>query len=475
MFSPALFRSLSVFVLALLAVPVWTAEALAHASNRGHVLLLPTRHYLMGGAFAVAASFLVLALLPPEPFVRLMERRKLLFRIPFDGKLAASTLSFLFFLALIYAGLNGSRDPLANPLPLVVWTLLWVGLTLLHGIFGNLWAWLNPWYGPWRLLVWSGVREDGYFGLPQSLGYKPALLLFLCFAWFELVYIAPDDPGILAAAVATYWLFGFIGICLFGYEAWTGRIEFLSVFLRMIAQISPFSAKPFGQGNVIWLGWPGNKLVRAKPLPLSGVAFLLLVLSSVSFDGFMHTFTWLGRIGINPLEFPGRSAVVTQNSIGLIVMFILLAGLFFFAVWLGEKRVGSRDWHKAAGLLIWSIVPIALAYHFAHYLDALLVDGQYTIASFSDPFFRGWNLFGTAIMHVQAGIVLGSDAAWYIWNAQAAAIVGGHVLAVAIAHLVAWRLHHSASKAARSQIPMAILMIGYTVFGLWLLSTPSIG
>ena len=40
------------------------AEAFAHASDRGHVLLLPTGHYIVGGAIAVAASFLALVLLP---------------------------------------------------------------------------------------------------------------------------------------------------------------------------------------------------------------------------------------------------------------------------------------------------------------------------------------------------------------------------------------------------------------------------
>lgn len=475
MISPALLRQIPVLTFATLAVLNGTAAALAHASNRGHVLLLPTQHYLLGGAIAVAASFLALVLLPPEPFARMMERRKLLFKLPFDGRTAVSSLSFLFFAALVYAGFFGSRDPLANPLPLVIWTLLWVGLTLLHGVFGNLWAWLNPWYGPWRLLVRLGVKESGHASLPAVAGYKPALFLFLCFAWFELIFVAPEDPTILAAAVTVYWLFTFLGCIIFGFEAWTERMEFLSVFLRMISQISPFTAKPFANSNVIWLGWPGSKLMRAKPLPLSGVAFLLLALSSVSFDGFMHTFTWLSVIGINPLEFPGRSVVIAPDSLGLIMMFVALTGLFFAAVWLGEKLVGGKDWRKAAGLLVWPIVPIALAYHFAHYLTALMVDGQYAVASFSDPFFLGWDLFGTAIRHVQAGIVLGSDAAWYIWNAQAAAIIGGHVLAVSLSHLVAWRLHRSARKAALSQIPMALMMIGYTVFGLWLLSTPSIG
>lgn len=468
-------RTISVLVLTLLAAPLGATSALAHASNRGHVLLLPTQLYLLGGAIAVAASFLALALLRPEPFMQLMERLRLLCRLPFDGKALTSTLSFLFFAALIYAGLNGSRDPLANPLPLTIWTLLWVGMTFLHGIFGNLWVWANPWFGPWQILTRLGLKDSGYVKLPKSLGYKAVLLLFFAFAWFELVYIAPDDPSILAVAVLSYWLLTFVGICLFGYEAWIGRMEFLSVFFRMISQLSPFSAKPYGSGSVLWLGLPGSKIMRAKPLPLSGVAFLLLALSSVSFDGFMQTFTWASLIGINPLEFPGRSAVIGVNTIGLIAMFLLLSGLFFSAVWLGEKCVGSAQWRKSAGLLVWSIVPIALAYHFAHYLTALLVDGQYAFASFSDPFFRGWNLFGTAIEHVQAGIILGSDAAWLIWNAQAASIIIGHILAVAIAHLVAWRLHGSAHRAALSQVPMAMLMIGYTVFGLWLLSTPSIG
>ena len=50
---------------------------------------------------------------------------------------------------------------------------------------------------------------------------------------------------------------------------------------------------------------------------------------------------------------------------------------------------------------MWSIVPIALAYHFSHYLTALLVNGQYALVALSDPFALGWNLFGTAHMPVE--------------------------------------------------------------------------
>ena len=451
--------------------------AFAHASERGHVLLLPTGYYIIGGAMAVAASFLVLAVLPPNLLGRTAALRLPLGRIGDGARLWSSLLAFAILAVMVTAGFLGSRDPLSNPLPLTVWTLLWVGLTLVQGVFGNLWAWINPWYGPWRLASAAFPNLDRRT-MPAWLGYWPALFLFAGFAWFELVYPAPDDPARLALAVALYWLATFVCTMIFGYEGWSRRGEFLSVFFRMVSRFGVVEASPeIGPGKRrLALCLPGSKLWRAKPLPPSGMLFLLLTLSSVSFDGFSKTFTWLGFNGVNPLEFPGRSALIGVNGAGLALMFAALAAIYLLAVFVGERLAGSgHSFQKAAGLLVWSIVPIALAYHFSHYLTALLVNGQYALVAASDPFGRGWNLFGTAHLHVGAGLIMGSAAAWTIWNFQAAAIIGGHVLAVLIAHALAFRLHPSPAKAALSQLPLTFLMIFYTVFGLWLLSTPTAG
>ena len=43
------------------------------------------------------------------------------------------------------------------------------------------------------------------------------------------------------------------------------------------------------------------------------------------------------------------------------------------------------------------------------------------------------------------------------------------------AHRIALTLTEDRGKAVVSEIPLALLMVGYTVFGLWLLSTPQIG
>ena len=449
--------------------------AFAHASDRGHVLLLPTGYYIAGGALAVAVSFLVLALLPPAALDRFWHRRLPLFTVSDSPRTIVSLISFAGFAFLVAAGLIGSRDPLSNPLPLVIWTLLWAGFTLLQGAFGDLWSSLNPWYGPWRVAAGVLGLEGAGKERPRLqpwLGFWPAFVLFFAFAWFELIDPAPDDPSRLAFAAGSYWLFSFAAMLAFGYGEWSRRGEFLGLFFSMVARFAPFQR----DGRQLNLCWPGAKLLAAGPLPLSGAAFLLLALSSVSFDGLSKTFFWLGLFGVNPLEFPGRTALMGIGSFGLVLTFLLLGAVFALAVFLGQRLVGDKHpFGEAAGLLVWSIVPIALAYHIAHYLAVLLVDGQYALVALSDPFALGWDLFGTADRMVEAGVVAGAGSAWWLWNIQAGVIVAGHVLAVLVAHGLAARLHSQASRAALSQLPLTLLMIAYTIFGLWLLATPTAG
>ena len=450
-------------------------QAFAHAGDRAHIMILPTGYYLLGGAIAVALSFVVLALVPPGPLERRIGRRAGEFWLPAWPRVPGSLVCLMLVLFLIYVGMVGSRDPLSNPLPLMVWTVFWIGLTLLQGVFGSFWWWINPLYAPWRVVALLRGSPAPMIVLPQRLGYWPAIVLFACFAWFELIYPAPDDPERLALVLAVYLAANIVATAIFGYEEWTRRGECLSVFLGMIARMGVIeAAEPEAGRRRVRLCWPGAKIAAAAPLPLSGAAFLLLALSTVSFDGLLLTFFWLSTIGINPLEFPGRTDVMVPNTVGLVASFALLAGAFFASVWIGERLAGPKvPFAEAAGRLVWSIIPISLVYHFAHYLSALLVEGQYALAALSDPLMKGWDLFGTAGMHVQAGIVLGAQATWVFWNIQAGAIILGHLVAIAMAHVIAFQIHGDARKAALSQIGLALLMVFYTVFGLWLLSSPA--
>ena len=442
-------------------------QAFAHASDRGHVLLLPTGHYLFGGACAVAASFLALVALPMDVTRRFTSSGVRLPALPESLRAWTSLASALLLAVLVAAGFLGSRDPLSNPLPLVIWTVMWVGLTLVQGFVGDLWRWINPWYGPVLIARrWVGAPRL----MPASFGCWPATLLLACFAWFELVSVAPDDPARLALAVGGYWLATFLAMLVYGFEPWSRCGEFLTLYFGFLSRLAPIGRETAGQ---VRLRLPGAGLAAAEPLSPSATLFLLLALASVSFDGFSKTFLWLDLIGVNPLEFPGRTAVREANSVGLALAFGLLAGLFLLCVEAGRRLAGEGGFLRSAGLLVWSLLPISLAFHFAHYLTVLLVNGQYAMVALSDPFSLGWNLFGTAHIQVGAGIAMGSAAAWVVWNLQAGAIILGHVLAVTIAHMLAHRLHADPRRAALAELPLTVLMVGYTVFGLWLLSTPT--
>ncbi len=453
----------------------FAAPAAAHTTEGGIVLLLPTAYYIAGGTIVVALTFLLLLFVPARLFHCLVRWRKGLGTWPALSPLIGSGISFAILVALLIAGLIGSRDPLANPLPLAVWTLFWIGLTILQALAGDIWAVINPWLAPYRLirrLLGRSADDEPLLHYPEWLGYWPAVLGFLAFGWFELVDPAPADPERLAFAVVIYTDITLVGMILFGERIWLSRAECFSVFLGIVARLSPLQRS----GRTWSLAFPGATLAEAGALPLSGVLFVLLTLGTVSFDGLDRTFWWLDLGGINPLDFPGRSAVMGQNSLGLLTMWAVLSGAYAAAIRLGQRLAGSRAGTGIVfGAFVLSILPISLGYHLAHYLTTLMVNGQYAILALNDPFALGWNLFGLEGRHVIVSFLADFDSVSVIWKLQAAAVVGGHILALAIAHMIAVERYGAPLAAFLSQVPLAALMVAYTLFGLWLLAAPSAG
>ncbi|HEX6103313.1 MAG TPA: hypothetical protein VF031_09725 [Alphaproteobacteria bacterium] len=456
---------------AIALIATGPAVAWAHAGERGFVLLMPRGYALWGGTFAVAASFLVLLAIPDAPIRRFAAAGIRLGRLPTMPAPWLSALSFALMLALIAAGLTGTRDPLENPLPLTVWTLWWGGLTAAHAVFGNLWAVLNPWIAPYRLLRAFLRLPETPLAYPRWLGHWPAIALFLAFAWFELVHPAPDDPARLALAVGAYAAITLLGMLLFGERAWLTYAEAFSVFFRFVSLLAPVQAD---RDRGVTFVPPGAGLVRHGPLGASGALFLLLMLATVSFDGLSKTFWWLGLGGINPLEFPGRTAVMGRNSLGLLLSWAALSAAFGIAAALG-CRLARAPAASCFGGFVLSILPIALAYHLAHYLPAFLINAQYALAALGDPFGLGWNLLGLAERHPVTSFLADYHSVAVLWTAQSGLIVLGHILAVLVAHAIALERFGTGRAAFMSQLPLALLMIAYTAFGLWLLSAPTAG
>lgn len=434
------------------------AGAHAHATDQAFILLLPTDVYITAGVLTVALTVAALFLLPDRVVERLFAARETKPGPSSPLPTVTSLLSFIALAALVALGLAGPRDPLSNLMPLMFWTVGWVGVVSLSGLLGNLWHWLNPWTGLYTLLAPDWRQRP----LPKHWGLWPATLLIIAFTAFLLADIAPDDPGRLATLVAAYWIVTMAGLLVSG-PSWLDQAELGHAICATYAKLTPHARDG--------IGGPGWQLLR--PLAPATGLFALTLLGAGSFDGLNETFWWLGLIDVNPLEFPGRSAVIRETLTGLIGTLLLLYIAFALCVWLG-MRIGQSDapFLTTAERLALAMLPIALVYHIAHYLPSFLVGIQYTLAALTDPLNRGADLLVLGEFRVTTGFFNRLDTVRPIWLTQAGLVVFGHVWSVLLAHRIALDLFGKSRQAAWATLPLSVFMIGYTFLGLWLLAAP---
>jgi hypothetical protein len=445
---------------ASVGVALFPGMALACALPPSVILTLPTGHYITAAALVVALTALLGAAAHRLPG---MEPRLVLERRVLLPETLTSYLSFLCLIGLVFVGLFGDRDPMHNLMTLVFWTGVWIVVPLGSMLMGNIWRVINPWTGPVRIAR-TLLGRTGSVGLSR-LGNWPAVLGYAGFVWFQMVSLYPDDPAVLAKLALGYWLVIFL-LALLEDEDWLPQGEFLTLLFGMIAKISPLWHEGAGDRIRLMRGWPGTQVLATPPLTPSGVVFVSLALAALTFDGLVETFWWQALIGENPLEPVGRSAVVWVNSAGLVTVWVATLALALAAITLG-RRIGGGF---ATGPVMLSFLAISAGYHAAHYLVMLLTAGQYTLAALNDPFLTGDSWLGLPPFYVSFGFLTNSAVMPLIYAAQLTAILGAHVLAVVLGLKLA-------GQGARpvAHLPMTILMVAYTVLGLWLLSTARTG
>ena len=311
------------FLSALAAAVIAALPAHAHGTEQGFVLLLPLDMYIATGISTVALTAVVIAIVPVARFRKIFATVSFsAVRLPWQLPVAASLLSSAFFLALIIVGFTGTTDPLANPLPLTVWTVWWALLLFLQGILGDIWKWINPWTGLHTVVF--GAVDRRLLRISDRFGQSLGIGLLLAFTAFALADTAPDYPPRLAAFAAAYWVFTFVGMSIFGRDAWLERCECFTILFRLFARVAPLR---FESGKCR-CGIPGWQIASAPPAATGLAVFVLVALATGSFDGLNETFWWLALIGVNPLEFPGRSAVAGPTLAGIAAAAILLCAVF---------------------------------------------------------------------------------------------------------------------------------------------------
>ena len=456
-----------IILIQILLIP----NAYAHGFGSKIDLPIPGYLYWFGGGAAVIASFAIISLfvrskahddsyrtynLRNVGIVDALYRNKSLLNV-------FKVISVSLLILTILAGVLGSQFPVKNFAPTFVWVVWWGGFIWLHILFGDSWNFVNPWKNIFELIKFDEKPMRKY---PDKLKSWPAFGFFLIFAWIELVYPTPAHPQFLGNIIFVYSIIVLAGMRVFGKDKWLDNCEPFTVFFNFV---SSFSATRVTSDGKILLRPIASGLLDAR-YRFDQLCFLILILSVVSFDGLISTLFWYDVIGIDAFGGSGRYDVIYVNTVGIIVSFLGFFSIFYSFVAI-SRAITKTDITTLdlAQKFVPALLPISIVYHLAHYSAYFFLNGQLIIKLISDPFGFGWDIFGTSSYEIVRTIDF-----IFLWNYQVAVIVIGHILSVYIAHRISLRVFKDSKKSIMSQAPILLLMVGYTILGLWLLSTSSI-
>ena len=431
-----------------------------HGIASRHDLPLPFSFAVVGAVLALVISFAILIFAWRQPrFERVGGQTMRGVTAVVDHPIVMLIARGLVLATYAWAGLAmiAGQDLLTNPIFGFVYVWMWVGLVPISLLLGQFWRATNPLRTIHRGLC-ALARVDpqqGLMTLPSRVGVWPAAAGLFGFGWLELVQPDRTTLAVLRLWALVWLVILVLGAIVFG-QRWIGAADPFEAYASTLAQMS------------IWRR-VGDQLRLVNPLaglnawhaPPGATGVVAALLGSTAFDSFTNTSWW-----IRAAQSSNLPAVVWGTGGLLIMIIIVFVSFSLAAAWMG--RYGARPATEYPRLMVGSLLPIVLGYVVAHYATLLIVEGQRTAINFSDPLGRGWNVFGSAEMGVNSAIFNHPTA---IALVQLCAIVGGHVLGIVCAHEKAVALLPP-DRAFRGQLPLLLVMIGYTCAGLLLLFSP---
>ncbi len=381
--------------------------------------------------------------------------------------LMAQIISVALFLLVLLAGFFGHPKTEFNATSNLIWTLFWFGLSLFSFLVGNPWDHLNPWRALYR---WVGMgRSFPRIRYPRTLGSWPALILYIGFIWFELSWFQSDEPRSLAIITVLYSAYLWMGMFFFG-EGWLDLGDPFTRYFRVLGLFAPI-----GRGERGLEARPCGAALRNTSLKENlDVAFVIGIMYSVTYDGYMATQEWIRSIGaLMEIAIDAFPDMPVMEGVQLVILAIGLV-VFIAAYWGSCAWMASMAGNKTTGELArafgLSLLPIAFGYYLAHFFMLIIPRFAELGAALSDPF--GWKAASAPVSAshpASSGLRLKTEV---IWACQMVLIVMGHIFSVVTAHQVAQRALVGVRRFAVSQLPLLALMILYTWVSLWIASRP---
>lgn len=458
------------------ALFVMPSLAHAHAFAQRHDLAMPLAFYLAGVGFAVALSFLVSFL-----FMRSRTEQTLHLDIFVPGhgikifRNLMRVLSLAIFFLIIATGLFGPEASTKNFATVFIWIIWWIGMVLMAALVVDLWSIANP----FKTLIDAALKvwgRDQNHSLPAVVGWLSVVGL-IAISWIELISGWSEYPRMMILLISFYTVSLFLGSFIVGRQNWFNAVDPLTWLFNLLGHMAPVSIGT----DKIRLRIPASGLAELS-LTAAKAVFVVTLIAIVLFDGLSETPVWSALLQWVEQSQPLRPTLIRLQTIGVdllamlrgfallatIIIAVVLYALLSVLIWIvsGRCQPVSRIFITFSS----SLIPIAVAYHFAHYISYIALAGQLVIPISSDPFGMGWNLFGGADQIINAGVITARG----VWWTNAIALVTGHVLSVFVAHTLALRLFTDIRKAIASQFPMMLFMVSLTSFSLWILAQPVI-
>lgn len=433
----------------------------AHGIGGAKDLPIPAEYAIAGACAALAVSFTVLALAWRTPRFNTGERRPR--PAPgwvadlVDGPWFAPVLriwGFVFFLYVAAAAMFG-KDLLINPFFGVFFVLLWVGVVPMSLFFGPFYKAISPVRTINALLakVSGSDPEIGLRDYPRWLGYWPAAAGLFAFVWFELVYPFSTELG-----PARLWCAAYVGVMLIGGAVFGNRFyehaDPFEVYSTLVSRLSVWGRDD--AGNLVVRSPLAN--LDLTPVRPGLLAVCSVLLGSTAFDSFKDSATWVKAIQSTTMD-------TDWLNLAALLGFVVAVGLLFGGA---TMMTGIHDDHhrlSLPGQFAHSLIPIIVGYIVAHYLSYLVEVGQQTVIYLSDPFSTGANYLLIGDRAVNYWL---SNHPTFLALTKVGGVITGHVIAVIAAHDRAVKLLPKKHQLT-GQLPLLVVMVGFTIGGLYLL------
>lgn len=438
--------------------------------------------------------------------------------------IAMRVLATAIFLLVIAAGLFGTAIPERNLATTLTWTLWWTGVIIAIYFTGSSWCAICPWdtLANWlvRQRIWfkSSIAKGLNLRVPKWLRTVwPASAMFIGLTWLELGLGITTSPYATAVLALTMVTMTTISLLIFERKAFCRYFCSIGRTIGAYAELSPFAVRPLqhdvcaqcktldcyhgnetidpcpthlviGRGeeiryctscgacvfscphhNVGWR-WQSNPLQRFLNTHMnsSEAWFILILLALTSFHGITMLPIWESMVHATASWLNDRGQLMMTFSLFMLLALFIPAIIYSVAIKITSLTSSGIEHHRLLNQFSLPLLPIAFCYHIAHNLTHLTRESQGFITVLANPL--GTNTLPLSMMEKHQRHLYPLLPDNMIFTLQSILMLLGFIWSIRLFQQRRVQLYLSSIKT----LPILMVIIGASLFNLWLLLQPMI-